>query len=300
MSKLISNRRQYLIIRKLQTAKRMTFQEIDSYLSRESELHCENLRVSVRTLQRDIREIESLYGVYIKNHRSGKYYYIDEEFEPETNERIFEAFDVYNALKIGEHAHQHLYLERRQTQGTQHLLGLLHAIRNKVQISFVYQKYHENEPTQRTVAPLALKEFKKRWYLIAYEVLKEQIRTFPIDRMSDLEILRKKSPKIQDFDLNEMMRYTFGIITPSKGCPEKIVLSFTPFQGKYVKSLPLHDTQKILMDNEDELRVSLNIFPAHDFKMEILSLGDRVKVLEPKWFAEELKETYTNALKQYK
>jgi predicted DNA-binding transcriptional regulator YafY len=66
-----------------------------------------------------------------------------------------------------------------------------------------------------------------------------------------------------------------------------------------VKSLPFHETQKILVDNENELRISLNIFPAHDFKMEILSLGDRVKVLEPKWFAKEIKDTYTKALEQY-
>jgi predicted DNA-binding transcriptional regulator YafY len=76
-------------------------------------------------------------------------------------------------------------------------------------------------------------------------------------------------------------------------------LSFTPFQGKYIKSLPLHETQQILIDNEKELRISLHIYLMPDFKMEILSMGENVKVLEPKWFAEEIKGHYKAALERY-
>ena len=30
--------------------------------------------------------------------------------------------------------------------------------------------------------------------------------------------------------------------------------NFYPFQGNYIKSLPLHHTQQILIDNEDECK----------------------------------------------
>jgi len=70
-------------------------------------------------------------------------------------------------------------------------------------------------------------------------------------------------------------------------------------QGKYIKSLPLHETQKILIDNDKELRISLEIYLTYDFKQEILSYGENVKVIEPKHFAEELKETYLAALEKY-
>jgi predicted DNA-binding transcriptional regulator YafY len=96
-----------------------------------------------------------------------------------------------------------------------------------------------------------------------------------------------------------MLKHCFGIIIPSNEKPQEIVLSFDSFQGKYIKSLPLHETQKILVDNADELRISLNIYPTHDFKMEILSLGENVKVLEQKRFAKEIKDSYRSALEQY-
>jgi predicted DNA-binding transcriptional regulator YafY len=95
-----------------------------------------------------------------------------------------------------------------------------------------------------------------------------------------------------------MYKHCFGIIYPGEVKPQKVVLSFEPFQGKYIKSLPLHETQEVLIDNEKELRISLNIYLTHDFKMEILSFGENVKVIEPQDFAEELKETYKAALEK--
>jgi predicted DNA-binding transcriptional regulator YafY len=76
-------------------------------------------------------------------------------------------------------------------------------------------------------------------------------------------------------------------------------LSFNSFQGKYIKSLPLHHTQQILIDNEDELRISLTVYLTRDFLMELLSYGDTVRALAPQKLAEELKEQYQSALNQY-
>jgi predicted DNA-binding transcriptional regulator YafY len=205
---------------------------------------------------------------------------------------------VYNALRIGEQNLQHVFLEKRQAQGTQHLFGLLHAIKNRVRISFEYQKYYRDHVSKRTVAPLALKEFKNRWYLFARDYHDGRVKTYALDRMANLEFLKTKFPKI-DFDLSQMLKHCFGIIVPSDEKPQKIILSFNQFQGKYIKSLPLHETQEILIDNDNELRISLNIYPTHDFKMEILSLGENVKVLEPKNFVKEVKDSYSKALKQY-
>ena len=299
MSKRESIARHHLIIKKLRSAKRVTFAEITDYLLRESEIQGSNFNISQRTFQRDIVEIGSVYGIYIKFDFSGKFYFIEEEFDEEINDRLFEAFDIYNALKVNEQNQQYIYLEKRQAQGTEHLFGLLHAMKNNVQVSFDYQKYHCSHVSPRTVVPLALKEFKYRWYLFAQDTYDKRIKEYGLDRIRDLKILKTKFPKNTDFNLNQMMKQCFGIFTPSNEKPQKVILSFNPDQGKYIKSLPLHESQKILIDNEKELRISLNIYLAYDFKMEILSYGETVKVLEPKKFAEEIKDTYQKALKQY-
>jgi predicted DNA-binding transcriptional regulator YafY len=291
--------RQHLIIKKLRTAKRVTFAEIADYLSRESEIQGYDFNISKRTFQRDVKDIASIYGIYIEFDFSGKFFFIEEEFEPEINDRIFEALDVYSALKVSEQNKQHIHFEKRQSQGTEHLYGLLHAIKNRFNISFDYQKYYKDHASQRTVMPLALKEFKYRWYLAACDTYDNLIKIYALDRITDLEIKKNHFPSKSESNLNSMLNHCFGIIIPNDEKPQKVVLSFEPFQGKYIKSLPLHETQKILIDNEKELRISLNIFLTHDFKMEVLSYGETVNVLEPKGFVEEIKESYRAAFSRY-
>ena len=299
MSQRESTTRHHLIIKKLRTSQRATFAEIADYLALESDIQDSNFNTSQRTFQRDVADIGSIYGIYIKYDFLGKFYYIEEEFEPEVNDRLFEAFDVYNALKINEQNKRYIYSEKRHAQGTEHLYGLLHAIKNRLQVSFAYQKYYRENAVQRTVCPLALKEFKRRWYLVAQDKYDERVKIYALDRMAELDISKVRFPAKKDFDLNSMLKHCFGIIIPHGEEPQRVVLSFEPFQGKYIKSLPLHETQKVLIDTDDELRISLHIYLTHDFKMELLSYGDTVKIIEPKRLAKDMKAIYRTALEQY-
>lgn len=297
MSQRKTTTRHHLIINKFRHNKHVTFREISDYLARESEISGENFNISKRTFQRDLDEIGSIYGIYIEYDFSEKYYYIEEEFE-QFNDRLFEAFDVYHALKMSERNLQYIYLDNRKTQGTENLYGLLHAIKNQLQVSFLYEKYDKEFVDLRTVNPLALKEFKYRWYLFAQETDGSHIKTYALDRLANLEIQKIHFNKESDFNLDNKLKHCFGIITQDNGTPKKVILSFTPHQGKYIKSLPLHQSQKILIDNDKELQISLNIFITKDFKMEILSMGETVTVIEPKSLKEDLKKTYMKALEK--
>ena len=153
--------------------------------------------------------------------------------------------------------------------------------------------------SQRTAEPYALKEFKNRWYVLANDLKDNKVKSFALDRLTELEITRKKFQLPIDFDVNEHYKYCFGIISPNEHQPQEVILSFDPFQGKYIKTLPLHESQVILKDNEEELLIKLKLFLTHDFLMEILSYGDNVKVIQPESLIEELKTSYENALKLY-
>ena len=76
-------------------------------------------------------------------------------------------------------------------------------------------------------------------------------------------------------------------------------MSFAPFQGQYVKSLPLHESQEVLIDNEEELRIKLTLFTTHDFFMELLSHGENLRVIKPTSLIDDLKSAYKNSLKLY-
>jgi hypothetical protein len=53
-----------------------------------------------------------------------------------------------------------------------------------------------------------------------------------------------------------------------------MTLSFDDYQGKYIKSLPLHESQQTISDSENELQIKLKLYITHDFIMELLSYGE--------------------------
>jgi predicted DNA-binding transcriptional regulator YafY len=276
-----------------------TFAEIEDYLKLESELQGYNYIISKRTFQRDLNAIRSIFNIDILFDFSRKVYYIEMDHEPEVNKRIMEAFDTFNALNISERLSYYIHFEKRQSQGTEHLNGILHAIKNQYKISFTYQKYWEDSFSTRTVEPYALKEFKNRWYVLASDQKDENLKTFALDRISNLEISKKKFQYPQDFNISEYYHDCFGIMGPNEKKPEEIILSLDPVQGKYIKSLPLHRSQEIIVDNEDELRIKLTLYITHDFYMELLSMGEDVKVIQPVTLIKKLKTTYYNCLSLY-
>jgi predicted DNA-binding transcriptional regulator YafY len=298
MTKYKTIRRQQLIIDKLKKAKQASFEEISDYLRMESEMQGDNFTVSRRTFLRDIDEIGSLHAIYIKCNRSNNTYCIEEEYEPEINERMLEAFAMYHTLKMQEHQSPYLHLEKRRSRGVEHIYGLLHAIKNRLHIAFSYRKYYRENPERRTVESLALKEFKNRWYLFAKDAGDGRIKCYALDRVMELEILNTHFNANDHFDINEQLKYCFGVSMLDNEPPEEVILSFDPFQGKYIKSLPLHETQEIIEDTENEFRIRMTIYLTYDFTMELLSYGDTVKVLKPQRLIDELKGIHTRALEK--
>lgn len=290
--------RYLLIVKKLRNSRAATYNEINEYIQREFELLDAPRNISLRTFQRDLNEIRTIFNIDIKCNNSNQYYIAEEE-NPGFNNRMMEAFDIINSLSTGQQLAPHIILEKRCSLGTEHLYGLLHAIRNCLIVGFAYQKYYEPEITLREVEPYALKEFKGRWYLLSMDHKGNIVKTFALDRMNDLEISKKKFTYPAGMDPNAYFKNCFGVITSDESDPEEIVLSFEPLQGKYIKSYPLHESQKILKDNEKELLIQLNLFLTHDFLMELLSYGENVKVIRPESLINDLKTTYQSALNLY-
>lgn len=299
MKTKISFNRWTLIIQKLKK-RPSSFDEIFDFLEEESEIQGYDFAVSLRTFQRDLKDIESVFGIEIKYDRSQGVYRIAEDANSGIKERMLEAFDTFNALQISERVSDHIHFENRKSKGTENLYGLLHAIKNKQLISFTYHKFWEEQSEQRTIEPYSLKEFANRWYILGYDASRKAIRSFALDRLSDLEIKKQKFIPSTAFDADLYYKNSFGIISPEKGQkPEEIMISCDAFQGKYIKALPFHHSQQIIKDDENEMIIRLFLVPTYDFVQEILSKGKTIKILQPQSLIDEVKQIYQAALEQY-
>ena len=284
------------IIKKLRRSGEATFKEINDYLTRESEFLDRTFSVSNRTFIRDLAEIRELFKIDIRYDFSKGVYFIAEDQQSDLNNRMLESIDTINSLKIAGDIAQYMFFEKRKAHGTHHFHGLLHAIKNRVVILLLHQRFDSDEPKERLVEPYALKESKGRWYLLAKDRNDRRIKTFGLDRILDFQTTPGRFDYPGHLDVNVMFRYCFGVINPDDAQPEEIVLAFEPEQGKYIKSYPIHESQVVLADNEQEFRIRLTLFITRDLVMEILSYGMAVMVISPERLIREVRAIHQGAI----
>ncbi|MCX6269535.1 MAG: WYL domain-containing protein [Bacteroidetes bacterium] len=287
------------IIKKLRQSGEATFKEINDYLGKESEFLDRTYSVSNRTFIRDLTEIRALFKVDIRYDFSKGVYFLAEDQQSDLNNRMLESIDTINSLKMMSDITKYMFFEKRRAHGTHHFYGLLHAIKNRVVILLVHQKFDSDTPKERPVEPYALKESKGRWYLLAKDRHDRRIKTFGLDRILGFQLTPGRFDYPAHLDVNEMFRFCFGVINPDDIPPDEIILSFEPEQGKYIKSYPIHESQSIITDNDHELRIKITLFITHDLVMELLSYGMGVKIISPDRLIKAMQGIYKGAAAQY-
>lgn len=267
-----------------------TYEEVKKYL--EEKYHHEGfggeMAFSEKTFKRDRTLLLDLFGIDISFKRSTMTYQLLDDKFSNSAQTIFDNLLLANAYKQTDNNREIMIFEKRQATGLELLDGLVYTIKNSIIISFDYTKHWEGVAHKKVVEPYALKEFRNRWYLLANERDGKDffLKTFGMDRISNLEI-SSSTFKRQHVDIEAMFHNSFGIISTTDEEPLKITLSFEPWQGMFVKSLPIHHSQKVLMDNDDELKVELTLVPTYDFYQELLTHAERILSIEPKSVRDE-------------
>lgn len=289
MSKLIYFKRYLYVIDRLRS-RPSSFNELQEHVLRklENDDIDTTFEYSVRTFERDKKDIADLIGIAIQYDRKDKTYFIDEtEIEDQSVTLLIDAFSIHHALQEGNKLSPSVFLEKRKSLGTEHIHGIIHAIQNRYILQFTHQKHWEDFSTEREVYPIAVKESQNRWYLVALEKSTKTVKTFGLDRITDLKITDTKFKPFA-FSVEKEFRNAFGILRDSPA--EKVILQFSKMQGEYIKTFPLHESQRIIAETGDFVTFEIYIHLTHDFIMELLRYANNVKVLAPESLIATMKE----------
>lgn len=185
-------------------------------------------------------------------------------------------------------------------KGLEWITDIADAIRTRNVLRIKYQSFDREEPKEYRIEPYHLREYGNRFYVFAKSTrgASPGLRTFGLDRI--LEIW----PSYDHFDEKNFddagyFKNVIGISVPPDTKPEKIILSFTPQQGKYIKAQPLHQSQRILKDDPGGLDIALNLIVNTELVMLLLSYGAKVKVLQPMSLADKINEEALKMREQY-
>lgn len=278
----------------------LSYQELYDYLKQKHEdKDCEKFSFSEKTFQRDRHLLEDIFMIYIAPNGKGRW--VIEESELTNRYAIFDNILLVDAYRRTKEMQEVLLFERQEkTLGLTHIEEIIEAIEKHRTVRFFYTKFWEGVARQREMVPYALKEHNRRWYLIAAEHKEPiQFKAFGLDRIAQLEVTATKIQRKKVY-IETLFKNTYGVMIDMETPPQEIILSFDYEQGQYIKTLPLHPSQKLLEDNDDEVRISLQLIPTYEFIMEICARSQYVKVISPSSLAEEVKGYLKKAYEQYK
>lgn len=276
----------HLIIIDLLTTKPLNFYEIKEQLLRHEDSSDYQLNISQKTFKRDCQDILELWGVEIQYNKRSLVYEIVENYQDSLINRAVESYNIISALRKKDKIGKYLFLENRKASGSHFFNGLLKAIENNSIITFDHTSYWK-QPSYRKCIPKAIKETQNRFYLIAFDLDKNDFRNFGLDRITNLTITKqsKETPKI---NIEQYYKNAFGIETYND--PVKIILEFDNDQKQYVESLPFHKSQRIIYSDDYIFRIELFIHPTNDFILEIMKYGPICEVIQPEFLREQVKQ----------
>lgn len=244
MSQLESIKRMLVIISKVKSGRKYCSQQALLNEVNESMDIRGYREVSGKTLERDFRHIEESFGLTI-GFDAGRGCYAIKEDGSNREERLEELlfnFDLLNELDSNSPLRSYVLAEHHRPPRSNIMLLLLSAIREQHPIQFTYEDYRKATvyPVE-CACPHYLKESQGRWYLLAFN--NSTLKTYAIERINDLSIFETETfTRRMTIDVAELFRDCYGIWNDERMPIEDIELSYSPLDGRFLKTLPLHSS----------------------------------------------------------
>lgn len=258
------------------------------------------MKSRLRLMQRDITAISQTMYIDIVNKRNHGYYIANSQKDaPLDYETLFADFDLLTSMQPNLEVNRYILAEHHRGIGSENLFPLLDAMKNSNIVMFDYCFVRlDDKVRQYKVAPYFLKENQRRWYLVAEH--EGVLKTFGIDRITNLENTGEFFHRNVRIDAADMFKNCYGIWDDPDAVVEYVELKYDSLDGKFLKSLPLHSSQKIICDNEKEFRISLNIKITNDFKMALLSRARSLEVIAPLHLRQYVADVASGCMKRNK
>lgn len=244
--------------------------------------------------------IADTLGIDIGFNQSTYEYYIENDGSESTSKRqqwLLDSMAISGMVSSSADLSSRIVLE--YVPSSREFLPLVvDAMRTNKRISFSYKSYQRVlQQHGIVIEPYFVKIFKQLWYVIGYNVKDKKIKTYALDRMSNVKIEDQQFVMPEDFSAEDFFADCYGI-TSSQGTPKRVVLKVEPTQAKYFRALPLHPSQQEEVHDHYSL-FSYKMHNTYDLRERILSHGSHVQVIEPRELKIQIINEMKDALNNY-
>lgn len=174
---------------------------------------------------------------------------------------------------------------------------LIESITWLQKLKIKYQPSGDKKIHEYTIEPYALVNAKGGFYMVGRWSEKNEIRTFAVERIKDIEQIgpRHTYDIPEDFSVEKYFKGAFGVIASK---PVLVKLKFEGLLKDYLKGRRWPGLKKLTEEN-GSLIMTLKIGITRELISWILSFGDHVEVLEPPELRAKVVEDLNKTLKKY-
>ena len=276
-------------------AGRISFEEINAQWERSS-LNDTGEELPLKTFHNHKNAIQQMFDINIEcDRRDGYQYYIEHAEDMErggVRTWLLNTFAVNHLINESHHLKRRILFEEIPS-GQRFLTQIIEAMRDNLTLELTYQSFWNNTASTFEVAPYCVKVFRQRWYVVARSLSDERLRVYSLDRIHELRTTENAFTLPENFDPQAYFADSFGIVVDEKCAVERVKIRVQGIQRQYIRTLPLHASQREVETAKDASVFEFHLRPTLDFQQELLTHavnaeGD-IEVLEPQWLREHIK-----------
>lgn len=276
-------------------AGRISFEEINAQWERSS-LNDTGEELPLKTFHNHKNAIQQMFDINIEcDRRDGYQYYIEHAEDMErggVRTWLLNTFAVNHLINESHHLKRRILFEEIPS-GQRFLTQIIEAMRDNLTVELTYQSFWNSTASTFEVAPYCVKVFRQRWYVVARSLSDERLRVYSLDRIHELRTTENAFTLPENFDPQAYFADSFGIVVDEKCAVERVKIRVQGIQRQYIRTLPLHASQREVETAKDASVFEFHLRPTLDFQQELLTHavnaeGD-IEVLEPQWLREHIK-----------
>src|SRR5438876_3373573 len=186
--------------------------------------------------------------------------------------------------------------ERRESQAA-HFSTIAGALLRRLRVWIRHYNRKEDRVSEREISPQRLVHYRDNWYVDAYCHLREDLRSFAVDAIRDVELRESRAKEIPKAELDEHLASGYGIFAGRK--VEWATLKFTPEAARWVSAQSWHPKQRARVEKDGSYVLEVPYAGDRELVMEILKFGPDVEVLAPDLLREKVKRQLELARNRY-
>ncbi|WP_417785494.1 helix-turn-helix transcriptional regulator [Tenacibaculum sp.] len=184
-------------------------------------------------------------------------------------------------------------------KGKEFITPLFSAIKNKQALLITYTSFQRDEAITLTFSPYHLKQYNNRWFLLGKQENLDSITNLALDRINTIEFSSANYDISLQTNFDEYFEDCIGVTKPINEQPILVELLAKPKLAPYIKTKPLHGSQKRIEETEKGYCFSIEVIPNYELEKLLLSFGEDLRVMNPALLKNKLKKRIQEQLTHY-